>query len=107
MTPRYLIRPEAQADIEEAALWYEDQRPVLGETFTTELFELIDRIAQSPLQFPVVGLSTRRGLLQRFPYAVFFLLDEGSLVVVLAVLHQRRNPAIWKRRARRKRSLSD
>jgi plasmid stabilization system protein ParE len=97
MNPRYLVRPEAHADIEEAALWYEDQRPGLGELFTSELFELIDRIAESPLQFPVVGLSVRRGLLQRFPYAVFFLLVEGS-AVVLAVLHQRRDPAVWKRR---------
>lgn len=97
MTPRYLIRLAAQVDIEEAALWYEDQRPGLGERFTAELFELIDRIAQFPLQFPVVGRSARRGLLHRFPYAVFFLLEEDT-VVVLAVLHQRRDPAIWKHR---------
>lgn len=97
MTPRYLLRPEAQADIEEAALWYEDQRLGLGERFTGELFDLIHRIAEFPLQFPVIGRSVRRGLLQRFPYAVYFLVDEGP-VVVIAVLHQRRDPAVWKRR---------
>jgi hypothetical protein len=26
MTSRFLIRPEAQADIEQSAFWYEDQR---------------------------------------------------------------------------------
>jgi len=90
MTPRYLLRPEAQADIEESALWYEDQRPGLGERFTGELFVLIDRIAEFPLQFPVIGRSVRRGLLQRFPYAVYFLVAEGP-VVVIAVLHQPRS----------------
>jgi plasmid stabilization system protein ParE len=97
MTARYLVRPEAQADIEEAALWYEDRSQGLGERFTGKVFDLIDRIAGFPLQFPVVGLSVRRGLLQRFPYAVYFLVSEGP-VVVIAVLHQRRDPAVWKRR---------
>jgi hypothetical protein len=52
MTASFRIRPEAQADIEEAAFWYEDQRPGLGENFTHELFELVLRIAESPLHFP-------------------------------------------------------
>lgn len=34
MSPSFLIRPEAQVDIRGAALWYEDQRPGLGELFT-------------------------------------------------------------------------
>jgi plasmid stabilization system protein ParE len=97
MTAPFLIRPEAQADIEQAAFWYEDQRPGLGEIFTGELFELIHRIAKSPLQFPSVGASTRRGLLHRFPYAVYFLVETGQTVIV-AVLHQRRDPAVWKHR---------
>lgn len=97
MTSRFLIRPEAQVEIEEAALWYEDQRPGLGDLFTGELFELIQRIAGAPLQFPSVGTPVRRGLLPKFPYAVYFLVEEGETVII-AVLHQRRDPAVWKRR---------
>jgi plasmid stabilization system protein ParE len=97
MTASFRIRPEAQADIEEAAFWYEDQRPGLGERFTRELFELIHRIAESPLQFPLIDVSVRRALLHRFPYAVYFLLEAGRTVLV-AVLHQRRDPAVWKHR---------
>jgi plasmid stabilization system protein ParE len=40
----------------------------------------------------------RRALLQRFPYAVYFILDD-QIIVILAILHQRRDPAVWKRRA--------
>lgn len=97
MTPLYLIRPEAQVDIEESAVWYEEQRSGLGERFTTELFDLIHRIAETPLQFPVIGRSVRRGLLNKFPYSVYFLLEE-RIAVIIAVLHQRRDPAVWKRR---------
>lgn len=84
-------------DIEQAAIWYEDQRPGLAELFKGELFELLQRIVESPLQFPAVGPAVRRALLHRFPYAVYFLPDEAENVV-LAVLHQRRDPAVWKRR---------
>lgn len=97
MAAHFLIRPEAQADIEESAFWYEDQRPGLGELFTAELFELIHRIAEFPRQFPSVGSPVRRGLLHRFPYAVYFLFEEETAVII-AVLHQRRDPAVWKGR---------
>ncbi|HEX4498823.1 MAG TPA: type II toxin-antitoxin system RelE/ParE family toxin [Thermoanaerobaculia bacterium] len=92
-----LIRPEAQADIEEAAFWYEDQRLGLGERFTGELFELIRRISEAPLQFPSIGDAVRRGLLHKFPYAVYFLVEDDQAVII-AVLHQRRDPAVWKSR---------
>ena len=97
MAAHFLIRPEAQVDIEESAFWYEDQRLGLGELFSAELFELIHRIAEFPLQFPLVGWSVRRGLLHKFPYAVYFLLEDEAAVII-AVLHQRRDPAVWKGR---------
>ena len=97
MSTRLLLRPEARLDIEDAVLWYEDQRPGLGDRLTMELGDLLVRIVRSPLHFPDVGDGARRGLLHRFPYAVYFLLEEDA-VVVMAVLHQRRNPDVWKRR---------
>lgn len=96
MSPRLLLRPEARLDIEEAAFWYEDQRVGLGDRLTAELGDLLIRIEKSPLQFPLVDHGVRRGLLHRFPYAVYFVLEEA--VIVLAVLHQRRNPEVWKQR---------
>jgi plasmid stabilization system protein ParE len=97
MTTRLLYRPEARLDIEEATGWYEDQRPGLGRRLADELIPLLDRIRKTPLQFPLAGNGVRRGLLNRFPYAVYFL-HEHDAVTVLAVLHQRRDPEIWKRR---------
>jgi plasmid stabilization system protein ParE len=97
MSTRLLFRPEARLDIEDAALWYEDQRSDLGRHLADEITSLLDRIRKTPLQFPVVGEGVRKGLLHRFPYAVYFLLEDDA-VTVLAVLHQRRDPQFWKRR---------
>ena len=97
MSFRLLLRPEARVDIREALLWYEDQGPGLSDRLDAELNGLFDRIIRSPLQFPEVEQDVRRGLLGKFPYAIYFLL-EGDTVFVLAVLHQRRHPDVWKRR---------
>lgn len=91
-----IVRPGAQADIREAALWYENRRPGLGSEFTLWFDALLERIAQTPLQFPEIGSGIRRALLRRFPYAIYFVVAASP--VVIAVLHQHRHPAMWKQR---------
>lgn len=91
-----IVRPAAQADIREAALWYESQRPGLGSEFTLRFDALVERIAQNPLQFPEIGSGVRRALLQRFPYAIYFVV--AACPVVMAVLHQSRHPDTWKQK---------
>lgn len=91
-----IVRRGAQADIREAALWYESRRPGLGSEFTLRIDALVERIAQNPLQFPEIGSGVRRALFQRFPYALYFVV--AACPVVIAVLHQHRHPDTWKER---------
>ena len=94
--PEVIVRPRAQADIREAALWHESRRPGLGSELTLRFDALIERIAQNPLQFPEIENGVRRALLRRFPYAVYFV--AADCPTVIAVLHQRRNPTMLKQR---------
>ena len=48
-----------------------------------------------PLQFPEVEPNVRRALLRRFPFAVYFLAEAGT-VEIIAVLHMRRDPETWR-----------
>jgi plasmid stabilization system protein ParE len=97
MTASLRLRPEARADIREAARWYENQQPGLGDLFVSRVLALLERIAQSPQHFPYLRPPVRRALVAQFPYGVYFTHQDGR-TVVLAVLHQRRDPAIWKSR---------
>ena len=92
-----IVRAEAQEDIEVAVFWYERQRQGLGERFSQELDQLLERVGENPLQFPEVGQAVRRGLLHRFPYAVYFRTSE-VISAIIAVLHQYRHPDAWKGR---------
>src|SRR5712692_6461913 len=56
-----VVRPLAEADVREAALWYESKREGLGAEFVLELDALYERIAENPRQFPEIGEGARRG----------------------------------------------
>jgi plasmid stabilization system protein ParE len=93
-----VIRPEAETDLAAARDWYEDRMAGLGAEFGREVDLVLSAAAERALGFPVIHRDVRRALIKRFPYGVFFVASE-DLVVVLAVLHQARDPAVWKRRA--------
>jgi len=93
-----LVRPEARADIAGSQEWYEERASGLGDEFVEAVDEVLSAITRHPLAFPVVRKIVRRALTKRFPYGVFFLLEEET-AVVLAVLHQSRDPELWARRA--------
>ena len=97
MTPRLVLRPQAEAEILDARDWYEEQRPGLGGAFATEVDSGLGRIVEAPLAYPRVHGETRRALLRRFPYAIYFhaMPDE---IVVLAIIHGRRHPGTWQSR---------
>jgi plasmid stabilization system protein ParE len=91
------IQPRARAEAEQAAAWYEEQRPGLGIEFVLELDAAIERAEASPLGYEQVFAEVRRSLLRRFPYAVYFLYESG-VVEVFAVLHQHRTIEEWQSR---------
>jgi len=91
MTFRVRIRASAADDIREAFEWYEDQSPGLGAQFVTELDRVISRLSTDPRIYQSVYKEVRRGLTRRFPYGIYYLVDE-DLVAVLRVLHLARDP---------------
>ena len=77
MTRRFIVRPLAEAELEDAARWYEDERAGLAERFLSDVNRAFARIRERPLQFPAVSGDVRRALLHTFPFAVYFrVLDE-------------------------------
>jgi plasmid stabilization system protein ParE len=97
MTRPVILRPRAEDDIGAAFQWYESQRPTLGEDFLGRLRQTLEGIGRIPESSPLIYKSVRRVLVAKFPYVVFYV-AQPTRVVVLAVLHTSRNPAVWPRR---------
>lgn len=85
-----VVEPLAQRDIFEADTYYAQFGK--ADAFLASIDQAFERIVDRPLMFPVVYEDVRRALLRRFAFSVFFVVEEHR-VVVLAVHHQRRDPA--------------
>ncbi len=97
MKYKIIVRPEAEAELADAYAWYEQQVTSLGDDFILAVDAAINSIRRNPLQYPVVYKDIRRTLTHRFPYQIFFIVNKLQIVVI-AVFHGMRNPAIWKSR---------
>jgi plasmid stabilization system protein ParE len=75
---RFIVRPLAEADLDDAARWYDEEQPGLSGRFLSDVDNTFARIRERPFQFPAVTNAARRALLHTFPYAVYFrALDEA------------------------------
>lgn len=97
MTRRVDFGEHVERETAEAAEWYDEHESGLGGAILDTIEAVIDRIAETPLAFPLVHGQTRRALVRRFPYAVYFRL-HGEHVVILAVMHSSRDPDQWRSR---------
>ena len=97
MTWRVDFRPVARREFDEAASWYEDRRAGLGAQFIAEVGNAIKLVQEHPQRFPITHGEIRCVRVRRFPYSVFFR-TERTRIVVLAVFHARRDPALWRDR---------
>ena len=76
-------------DILQASHWYESQRPGLGEEFLHEVQCALDLLKVEPSRRPVYHKDFRRLITHRFPYKIFYRLEEGE-VIVFRILHASR-----------------
>jgi plasmid stabilization system protein ParE len=95
---RVLYRAEAAADLAQAWSWYEAQRPGLGDAFRLSVEMSTRIITDLPDAFPVVERDVRRALVHRFPYAVYHRRIRPDEIEILACLHNRGSPRVWRRR---------
>ena len=81
----------------EASTWYEEKRAELGIEFIAEVEHCIALISEHPTRYAVVYQEIRRIVINKFPYSIYFRV-EAEQIIILAVFHSRRNPAIWQTR---------
>jgi plasmid stabilization system protein ParE len=110
------FRQDAETDVADAAAWYENQSAGLGAEFLDEILatcnnqsaglgaEFLDEIlatcniiAENPQMYPVLHRGTRRAIIQKFPFGVYYRV-ENDLVTLIGVMHASRDPNQWKKR---------
>ena len=88
------FEPEAEQDVWDAARWYESEAPGLGYEFMRTVEAAVHRVARFPEAFAEVRTGLRRTGIKRFPYSLFYEI-EPDRIVVIACMHQHRDPESW------------
>ncbi len=86
--------PEADEELERAALYYERRARGLGYDFLDEFEKTIDRILDDPERWPVIKRNARKLSFDRFPHAVIYEIHNDHIYVI-AVMPLRRRPFYW------------
>ena len=84
----------AALEIDDGQEYYNLQQAKLGDSFKRDVQIAIDNIVASPKLYPQIDGELRRCVLHRFPYSIFYAIDD-DMIVILSVAHQRRKPYYW------------
>ncbi|MFW6011263.1 MAG: type II toxin-antitoxin system RelE/ParE family toxin [Desulfosalsimonas sp.] len=85
------VLSSAIKDLYEGRKFYEKQREGLGEYFFDSLFSDVDSLTlYAGVHAKVFGYH--RMLSKRFPYAIYYTMENESVVFVWRILDMRRNP---------------
>ena len=84
----------AESELNEAAQYYELERPGLGSAFLNEVERCLQSISEHPEAGPAILGQVRRRLLRRFPYGLLYTLKTDG-PRILAVMNLKRRPTYW------------
>ena len=93
MTYTLRFLPEIEEDAISGYVWYESKSRGLGEDFLRMFYASANEIPWNPLLYPKVYQDFRRRLLRRFPYAIYFTIEDDQ-IIVFGLFHCARNPQV-------------
>lgn len=90
---KYLLRflPEVEEDVLGGHLWYEEKVYGLGEEFLRVFYACANELERNALLYQKIYGDFRRRLLRRFPYAIYFKIEDDK-VIVFGLFHCARDP---------------
>jgi plasmid stabilization system protein ParE len=91
---RVVSHPEADEELEAAALWYEQRQPGLGDDFLDQFEHTLRRIVANPRRWRSIRGDNRKLNFQRFPYAIVYSV-RADVLCIKAVMHLYRRPFYW------------
>jgi len=86
-----LFLPEIENDIDSGRMWYEQKSKGLGEEFLRMFYARAQEIQRNPLLYQTVYNNFRRCLLRRFPYTIYFNIEDQN-IIIYGLFHCARNP---------------
>jgi len=100
---RVVYTAEAVRELRAARQWYNRRAPGVGDGLVDLVDETIAEVARAPASFPRDRQDpiVRRARVTKYPYTlIFMIIEDDTVVVLLALAHGNRKPGYWKKRLR-------
>lgn len=94
---RFRFGPRALEELEEAVDYYLERSSDAAAGFVDAFEAAVHFVRESPQAAACVTGDVRRWNLRRFPYALIYRMVD-DVIVIIAVMHGRREPDYWKDR---------
>ncbi len=91
------FHPAALQEVEDAQSWYAERSLFAASGFLREMSIAIQRVREAPDRYPIAESKTRRILLDRFSFTIYYRV-KADAVSIVAVAHQKRRPGYWSSR---------
>jgi len=88
---------EAESELLTASDYFEARKPGLGNVFLWEVRQTVNEILEFPRAWSLLEANVRVKTMSRFPFSLVYR-EHGEHIFILSVLHQRRNPEVWRDR---------
>ena len=90
---KYLLQfhPDVEEDLASIYSWYEQQTIGLGENFLQSFYYSVELITKKPKLYVRNYGEYRRCLLHKFPYSIYYKINEKS-IVIMGCFHYARDP---------------
>lgn len=85
------VHPSALEELKLALNWYLERNETAAAKFAAEL------LMDAPGRWPAGEHGSRKFVLRRFPFAIFYR-ERQAVIQVLAIAHGHRRPSYWKDR---------
>ncbi len=92
---KFRLLQEAAEELEHAVSFYENSSRELGGDFLTEFDYAMSLICEMNEAWSRVDDHFRRYLMRRFPYVIFYRMDD-DVIIVTSVFHTSRKPNEWR-----------
>ena len=97
MKYKTIITKAADRDFIEYFSRYAKESLGLAKKFKENIKQEIEFLSNAPFACAAISKEARQTITHKFPFRIIFIIEDDNIVII-AILHHKRSPAIWQKR---------